>query len=246
MTDNPETCDRPLVSVVIPVYNTEKYLGLAIRSILGQTFRPLEIIVVDDGSEDGSLKVARSFSKVLCFSQPHQGQAAARNRGVQECRGEFIGFLDADDLWLPNKLEKQVAALRAEPILDMVFGQVEEFYSEDLTPEECSRVKVKPGPMPGLSSLAMLIRRESFHRAGPFPLGFRVGEFMDWYVRARESGLESLVLPELVSRRRIHLHNLGRRAQDMRSDYLRIIKASLDRRRQAAPVRREAPPDENR
>ena len=243
MPDNTQASPASLVSVVVPVYNTEQYLGPAIESILAQTYQALEIVVVDDGSEDASLEVARSFAQVRCFNRPHQGQAVARNFGAKECRGQFISFLDADDLWLPTKLELQVTALKADPGLDMVFGQIEEFHSPDLSPEECARVKTRPGPLPGLSVEAMLIRQESWERAGPFPTEYRVGEFMDWYVRARESGLKSFILTELVVRRRIHLDNLGRRAKDMRADYLRIIKKSLDRRRQSATGGPNVPPD---
>lgn len=99
----------PKVSVIIPAYNAEKFLERAIRSVLAQTFDDYEIIVVDDGSTDKTAEIAKSFKKVRYFQQEHVYQAAARNKGITEARGEYIAFLDADDEWLPEKLEKQLA-----------------------------------------------------------------------------------------------------------------------------------------
>ena len=103
--------DKPLVSAIIPVYNCERYLAEAIESVLAQTYRPIGIIVVDDGSTDGSADVAKSFTdpQVRYFYQPNSGQGAARNQGTNLARGSFFTFLDADDLWTDNKLELQLA-----------------------------------------------------------------------------------------------------------------------------------------
>lgn len=105
-----------LVSVVISCYNHEDYLGEAIESVLAQTYPHFEVIVVDDGSTDGSWNVARSFSRVRCFKQENAGTpAATRNRGLQESRGEYVVFLDGDDRLLPNALETGVRYLQASP-----------------------------------------------------------------------------------------------------------------------------------
>ena len=104
----------PLVSIIIPVYNSEKYLADCINSALCQTWQPKEIIIVDDGSTDGSAKMAQSFAGeagIKIISQKNQGAAAARNAGLKEAKGEFIQFLDADDLLGPEKIEQQMALL---------------------------------------------------------------------------------------------------------------------------------------
>src|SRR5262245_41508013 len=101
------------VSVVIPCYNARPYLEETIRSVFSQTFTPCEILVVDDGSSDGSAHVAEGFGdRVRVIRQRNQGECAARNAGLQAACGEWIAFLDADDVWKPNKLELQVAAVR--------------------------------------------------------------------------------------------------------------------------------------
>jgi glycosyltransferase involved in cell wall biosynthesis len=100
----------PRVSCIIPNFNYARYLRTAIDSALAQTHREIEVIVIDDGSTDGSAEVLRGYGdRVRWFGQPNRGVSAARNRGIQEARGEFIGFLDADDAWHPRKIELQLA-----------------------------------------------------------------------------------------------------------------------------------------
>src|SRR5262245_41316998 len=114
--------DRALnrISVIIPVYNHVAYLPEALESVIRQTCPASEIIVVDDGSEDGSAEAAERFSGVRVFRQAHAGIAAVRNVGVRRARGDLIAFLDADDRWPPHKLRAQIEAFDREPVLDMV------------------------------------------------------------------------------------------------------------------------------
>jgi glycosyltransferase involved in cell wall biosynthesis len=112
---------EPLVSAVIPAYNTEAYLRRAIDSVLAQSYRPIECIVVDDGSTDHTAEIARSFgNRVRCIAQPNAGASAARNTGIQAAQGEYIAFLDADDYWLDTKVEHQMRVLAAHPGLRLV------------------------------------------------------------------------------------------------------------------------------
>jgi len=107
---------NPLVSIIIPCFNAEKYLREAVESALAQTYRPIEVIVVDDGSTDARPEIARSFgARIRLDQQPHQGAPAARNRGVDIAEGELIQFLDADDLLNSAKLERQVPLARDFP-----------------------------------------------------------------------------------------------------------------------------------
>src|SRR5664280_3075793 len=99
----------PRVSVIIPAYNAEAFLARALRSVVAQTFDDYEIVLVDDGSTDGTAEIARSFKQARYFHQPNRRQPATRNRGLKEAKGELIAFLDADDEWLPEKLERQLA-----------------------------------------------------------------------------------------------------------------------------------------
>jgi glycosyltransferase involved in cell wall biosynthesis len=212
-----------LVSVVVPVRDGEAYLGEALRSVLAQTYSRLDPIVVDDGSRDGTPDVLAGFGDaVRGVRQKPAGTAAAVNRGIALARGSLLAFLDADDLWTPQKLALQTAALANDPRLDLVFGQVRQFRDPDLPTAP---------PVPGLSKGTMLIRRESFERVGSFDTSWRIGDFVDWYARATEHGLVSEMLPDVVMLRRIHTGNSTSRDPGALVDYARVARAALDRRR---------------
>lgn len=222
-----------LVSVIIPVYNGERYLRAAIESVLAQNVCPVEIIAVDDGSTDASQAVAREFMPMVqVITQSNRGASAARNSGVTLARGDFLAFLDADDLWLPDKLQRQLPVLCDDPAVTMVFGQVEQFYSPELSATATLPDLGERHTLNGLHVGAMLIRRTAFDQVGPFDPQWQVAHFIEWYNRAQRCGLKSFVLTDLVMRRRIHTSNLGIRAYTQaRVEYVRLMKATLDQRR---------------
>lgn len=226
---------KPLVSVMIGAYNAAPYLGEAIESVLAQDYEPFELIVVDDGSTDGTADVARSFPQVKLICQENGGNGAARNRAIEHASGALYAFLDADDRFTPGKLALQQTVLDEDPDLDMVFGHVREFLSPEL--DENVRAKLRPPapqPMPWTAPNLMLVRRESFERVGPFTTAVRVGVTVDWFARAAEAGLRYLILPEVVLERRIHTQNNGLRESASRSQYLEVIRQAMERRRAAA------------
>ena len=224
--------DSPLVSAIIPVYNGEKYLVEAIESVLAQTYRHIELIVVDDGSTDRSAEVAGRYGDRLKYRyRMHGGAGAARNHGIDLAQGSMFAFLDADDIWVEDKISLQMAAFGKNPELDIVFGHVEQFLSTELPEELKKKIRCPEEIMPSYLPGTMLVRRESFIRVGPFSTEWRVGEGIDWYSRAKEKGLRVVMLPEVLMRRRLHSDNMGIRERGERGDYARVIKASLDRRR---------------
>lgn len=231
---------QDFISVIIPVYNGERYLAEALDSVLAQKYDKMEMIVVDDGSTDGTSKIAHSYKDVMYLRQSRQGAAAARNNGVMQARGEFLAFLDADDLWMPDKTKKQISVLRADAQLDMVFGHVEQFYSPELEALLKNKIKIVQTVMPGYIPGAMLIKKETFLNVGLFNPDLKLGEFIDWYLRAQHSGLKDSMLPDIVLKRRIHDANTGIRERDSRKDYLRALKALLDRKKTAGPGTRNS------
>jgi len=229
--------ESPLVSVIIPVYNNDRYLGEAIESVLNQTYQRLEIIVVDDGSTDQSGEVARSFADkgVMYCHQVHSGAGPARNEGVGLAQGDFLAFLDADDRWPQGKIERQLQAFNSNPALEMVFGQALQLkngpeWESGVKDEKLQVAGMAPGMVPG----TMLIKRAAFFRVGKFQGDWKVGEFIDWYGRAVDLQIQSFVLLDLFLWRRIHDSNQGVRERQSISDYARVLKASLDRRRAEA------------
>lgn len=219
------------VSVVIPVRDGEQYLGEAIGSILGGTVRPDQVVVVDDGSRDGSAALAAAFGPpVTCISQQPLGLPAAVNRGVAACRGELVGFLDADDLWPETKLELQQRMLDGDPALDAVFGRIAEFVSPELSREQRAAVRVQGEPVRARLRGAMLARRTLLDRVGRFDEDIPVGDFIDWYARAEDAGVRAVLTDEVALHRRVHLSNMGRAASDPGLEYVRVARRVLQRR----------------
>lgn len=221
-------------SVIIPVFNGERYLAQTLRSILDQTRPPQEIIVVDDGSSDNTAEVVKEFgSAVICLEhKKNQGISAARNLGVMKASGELLAFLDADDIWLPNKLQRQQECLMAEPSLHAVFTHVRQFYSPDISQEARNKAAIRQEVMPGYTATTLLIRRRQFLDFGFFDCSLRNGEFIDWFNRAREQGIHCRMLDDVLALRRIHDRNNGiLKRHEYQGEYLRLIKNSLHRRR---------------
>lgn len=224
-----------LVSVVMTVFNNRAYIGAAIESVLSQTGALHELIVIDDGSTDGSADVAQSYGDAVRYVyQPNAGIGPATNRGLALATGEYLAALDSDDLWSPGKTAAQLAVLAADPSCDLVFGHYEEFISPDLPPDKFTLGDRATGPRPGYLVGAMLARREAALRIGFFSETMRLGHFIDWVARARALGLRETLAPELVLRRRIHGNNTTLREKTREQDYVRVLKAHLDRRRAAA------------
>ncbi len=224
--------DNPLVSVIIPVHNGEKYLAEAIESVLAQTWRPIEVIVVDDGSTDGSVNIARSYGpRVRYCYQQNRGTGAARNKGIELAHGNFLAFLDQDDLWLEHKLTRQIAAFHHIADFDIVFGHVEQFYSPELTERTIKEIPQSFKRMPGYHAGTMLIKRDDLQRIGLFKTNYQIAEFIEWYVRAKGFGIRSCMLPDIFMRRRIHNQNQSFLKLQHRVEYVRILKAFLDRSR---------------
>lgn len=217
------------LTVVIPVFNAERFVAEAIGSVLGQEGAEVEIVVVDDGSTDGSAAAAEGFGEaVRVVRGEHAGIGEARNRGLAEATGEFVGFLDADDAWGSGKLATQVEALTAADGPDLVFGMMQQFRGGPGEPR-----RPEGEAVPGYFAGAMLTRLETFRRVGPFTNEWRVGEFVDWYARAQDLGLRSAMLEQVVLWRRLHDSNTARMSAGGQQDFVGVVRAALQRRRGA-------------
>jgi glycosyltransferase involved in cell wall biosynthesis len=199
---------------------------------LNQTYRPIEIIVVNDGSTDQTYAVIKQYGdRVHAFWQENAGPATARNKGLSEARADFVAFLDADDLWLPEKLERQFARFRARAELDLCLTHVQNFWVPGWEREETQYQDQRfAQPLPGYTTQALLARRVIFERIGRFNSSLRACDDTDWFLRAIDQGAVIDILPEVLVRRRLHSKNLSRTA--LAYDTLaHVLKNSLERRR---------------
>ena len=222
------------VSVIIPTYNRIKLLGEAIESVLAQRVESLEIIVADDGSTDETgAWLEERYPQARHLVLFHAGVSTARNRGVEAAQGKWIAFLDSDDCWVPGKLKTQleVAETLVEPTL--VFGHYIEF--SDAQGDQPSGEKRK---IPGYCAGTVLMLKDVFLRTGGFDPNLSVGEFVDWYDRAKQAGIASILLPDVLLRRRVHSGNTVSPAGVPSKKYTEAIKAVLERRRKAAAENR--------
>lgn len=227
------------VSVVMPARNAARFIEEAIRSALDQTAAPARIVVVDDGSDDDTATIAAGLDeRVVVHRHEHRGIGASRDAGLALADTDLIAFLDADDVWLPRKLELQLAALAEHPQFDAVFCLFDEFL-DGVTPEADG---VRPPRLGQAAPLVCgaLLRRSVIERVGPFTAS-PLGDWVRWWGRARAIGIAEHIVPEVLWRRRIHgLNNSHARADDGRT-YLALVRAH---RREVIAARRggEEPP----
>lgn len=214
----------------MPAYNAERWLGDALASVFAQTYAPIETIVVDDGSTDGTPDViAGHGERVVGLRQANAGPATALNRAILASRGEFLAFLDADDLWPPRKLELQMTRLAAAPDLAACYGLVQNFWTDDVKIEaEALRGHRILDPIPGLVTGTLLARRSTFERLGLF-VDQRHAYALDWALRLKHARLPHEVLDEVLLLRRYHAANMSRDGgARSREQVLDLLKRNLD------------------
>jgi glycosyltransferase involved in cell wall biosynthesis len=221
--------DSPLVSLIIPSYNGEKYLGEALASAVSQTYTPLEIIVVDDGSTDGSIRIAESFQGVRVIRKENGGVSSARNRGIEEATGGLFAFLDQDDIQHPDKTARQVAALGEDS--GAGFALCHKQYRIEAEPPRWFRGPKDGTPVAGFVPSCWLVRRETFREVGIFDKRFRKGADYDWLSRAKDLSISYLMLPEVLVTYRIHGTNDSGNAAGVKADMLQFLRESVHRRK---------------
>jgi glycosyltransferase involved in cell wall biosynthesis len=223
----------PLVSVVVPCFNTERYIAEALGSILAQHIDSVQIIVIDDGSTDGSAAIIRGYGEQIEYhKQPNGGICAARNAGIALARGTYLAFLDADDIWPAASLKLRLEKLRQGA--ECVYGGVEHFISPELDDQGRQRFGTLPPNRAGRLAGAMLIERQAFNRVGMFDPALKIGEMMDWVARAEQAVVTTALFDDIVLRRRIHGNNTVLRLKSQQGEYLKALRGAIERRREAA------------
>ena len=204
------TAEAPLVSCVIPVRDGARFLGEAIDSALGQSYRPIEVIVSDDGSRDRTPDIACAYGPSVTYvSGPAAGPPAARNRGLGAARGELVAFLDADDRWRAGKLELQVARFARDPALALCLAQAQPLWAPELAE---TRLRVARDRLVVVVTACLLstavVRRTLFDTVGAFDETRPLGDDTDWFQRAIAAGVSVEILPDVLVERRIHPDSL--------------------------------------
>jgi len=222
----------PLISVIIPVYNGEATIKETIASVLNQTFKDFELIVIDDGSTDSTLDVLSSIQdpRLKVFSYPNGNQAVSRNRGLSRATGEYISFIDADDLWTPDKLEAQLKALQENPQAGVAYswtdlideagnfirGGAKIYWKGESHARMLLNDFVESGSNP-------LIRAEAFKEVGKFDESLPPAEDWDMWIRLA-ARYHYIVVPSVQVLYRIRANSSSTNVLRMEQVSLRIIE----------------------
>jgi glycosyltransferase involved in cell wall biosynthesis len=223
-----------LVSVIVPVYNGARFLVEALDSVFAQTYRPLEVIVIDDGSTDESGTIARTYPDVRYIRQSNAGVSAARNRGVEAASGQLLAFLDQDDVWFPDKIRKQADALMARPTDGFVLcQQVTRLERGDPLPGWARFLKLEEA-LGSFVPSGWLLRRSVFEQVGPFGTDYANGQDTDWLARAKDACVDYGMVEEPLLVYRIHRGNASGNTETSARDLLRLLRESVHRQAGAA------------
>lgn len=228
---------KPLVSVIVPVYNRAHLVSETIESILAQTWDPLEIILINDGSTDESLAILRDYErrfpeKIRVCDQPNQGQIVARNNGIKASKGDYIAFLDSDDLWVEDKLERQM------PLFEEGVGLV--YSGTEIMDEEGRTIRQEPADktMSGdiyapllvknrMTGGTVVVSAQALNRVGVFSTDFKAAENWDLWLRICKE-YSARVVPSPLTRYRLHDSNMSGDAQLMLGAKLQIMEKHCD------------------
>lgn len=212
-------------SVVIPAYNAAKTINETLEAVLAQTASPADVIVVDDGSTDNTRRLVEDFGGcVRVLSQSNSGPGTATNLGMRETDTPLIAMVDADDLWLPHKMHRQIEYLEANDSCDGVFAQMELFGD-----------RIQGAPIQeGWTRTTMVVRRSVYEGVGDVvDQPSMIGEMIDWIARARDGGFNLVMLPEVLARRRVARGTLSdRRDVESNRGYVIAARAALLRKRE--------------
>lgn len=220
--------NEPLISVIIPVFNGETFLEDAINSVLNQNYDNLECIVVDDGSIDGSAAIAKKHERIIYLHQKHKNVAAARNLGVGKASGEYLAFLDADDIWDTDKLKTQINYMEENPDIDYSVTKHSLFLTEGLKdfPQWVRTNHSKEETIAYIPS-SLIVRKSAFEIVGYFDESYRISDDSDWFLRARDAGIKLGIIDKNLLHKRVHSQCLMSQTGVIKKELMKSIRASL-------------------
>jgi glycosyltransferase involved in cell wall biosynthesis len=221
----------PSVGVIIPTLNAARHLARAIESVTTQDSRPIDIVVVDGGSTDDSVAIARSYDGVRVIHQRGRGLGGARNQGLAAVAGDYVGFCDADDRWSADALPIRLNALAEHPDAVVVIGQLVFDSLDDTAPTNLQAQRIgatRTGFTPG----ALLARRVAFERIGGFDEQLTIGSDSDWFVRLQQSSLQVLSIDHVVLHKTARGGSLSTDVGTYRRELMTIARRFIHRRRE--------------
>jgi glycosyltransferase involved in cell wall biosynthesis len=222
--------NKPLVSVVVPVYNNADFISETINTIHEQDYQPIEILMVDDGSTDDSAILIQQFPDIRYIHQNNKGPGAAKNTGILASQGEYIAFLDADDLWKPNKISQQVAYFDQCPQLGYIITQMTLFMMPGIQKPSWLKPEFLQQALPAYLPSSLMVKRKTLMQVGLFDESLKTSDEVDWFFHAKDLAIPMAILPDVLVERRIHEHNLSNKINELHATLLESVKRSLLRK----------------
>ena len=222
------------VSVIIPTYNSAQYLTAAIESVLQQTFKDFEVLVIDDGSTDNTSEIIKEFGdSVRYIYQENQGVSVARNTGIKNSKVKYVAFLDADDVWMPTKLEKQITAIKENPTSKACYTEYISV-SSDMKPQELRRMRCEDDILSNLllrgnvigPPSSVLVERELIEELGGFDSNLSLSADWEMWIRLA-SVTEWTFVKEPLFMYRQHSLSMGRNTKLLEEDTVRLLEKSF-------------------
>jgi len=222
-----------LVSVVMAVKNGERFIKTALESLVAQDYQPLEIIVVNDGSTDKTLEIVNLFKNVRVVEPTKTGVGNAYNAGIRAARGEYVAFLSHDDFWTKDKLRRQIEILQNDSAAMFAVCRAEFFLEDENFVPAGFRRELLAGNHIAYIPETLLARREVFDTVGLFDETMKTSEDVDWFARAFDLKIPSVVVPQVLLHKRIHDRNLHLESVENNRDLLRAVKRSIQRKHES-------------
>ncbi len=221
--------NEPTVSVILAVKNWERFIASSINSVLASNKQPLEIIVVDGNSVDGTERIAKSFSTVRFVRQVNRGIADAYNLGIESSRGQFIAFISHNDIWDQHKLSTQVDYMVRHPLVQYTVTKVRHFLEPGQPMPPGFRKELLERDCVGYIMETLVARKSLFDLIGNFDTSYSVAEDVDWFARAKDKKIPMAIIPEVLVHRRLHASNASLNARDNDRQLLRAMRQSIKR-----------------
>ncbi len=222
----------PLVTVIIPVYNDEEYLAEAIQSAIGQTYKPLEIIVINDGSTDESEKIAKKYlNHIKYIYKKNSGISNTWNTGIKLSQGSLISFLDSDDIWLPHKLERQVSMMIQNPFIQYSVTKILHFLEQGTLKPKSFRNELLDNEVIGYLMSTTVVKKEIFNKYGMFDEELKnIAGDTEFFSRLRDNNVNLGIVDETLVRKRIHNSNISSVSREFNKNLLSAVRKSIKRK----------------
>lgn len=220
-----------MVSVILIVKNGEKFISQAITSVLQQTLKPLEILVIDGNSTDKTETICKTFPEVTFIRQKDRGIPNAYNQGIETSKGKFISFISHDDIWKPDKLEKQINYMLEHPHIEFTITKAKFFLEAGYNlPTNFKKELLNKGVVAYIME-TLVTRKTLFQKVGVFDTSYPTGEDLDWFSRVLDYNIPYGIIQESLVLKRIHDKNSSLNYDEFNKLVLKLLRESIKRKR---------------